>query len=126
MGQLLNLHALAGDVGVSSTTLAHWLSLLEASFVVFRLKPWFRNLGKRLVKTPKIYFFEPGLLATLLQVDTADHVARDPLLGGMFENMVVVELLKAQWNGASSEWQLTAPKLPQSPRVCAQSPRGRR
>ncbi len=96
--QEANLHAMSGDVGVSTTTLSQWLSLLEASFIVFRLPPWFRNIGKRLVKQPKIYFLEPGLLSALLQIEDASQIARDPLLGGMFENMVVVELLKAQWN----------------------------
>lgn len=97
-GRVANLHAMSGDVGVSTTTLSQWLSLLEASFIVFRLTPWFRNIGKRLVKQPKIYFLEPGLLSALLQIEDASQIARDPLLGGMFENMVVVELLKAQWN----------------------------
>lgn len=103
VGQVLNLHALSGDIGASSTTLAHWLSVLEASFVVFRLPPYHANLGKRLVKTPKLYFYEPGLVATLLQVETPEQAARDPLLGGMFENMIVVELLKAIKNRGRRE-----------------------
>lgn len=97
-GQLINLSSLSGDVGVSSTTLNGWLSVLEASFVVFRLHPYYTNLGKRLVKTPKIYFTEPGLLAWLLQIETEEQVARDPLLGGIFENMVVMEAVKAAYN----------------------------
>lgn len=98
VGQLLNLSAMAADTGVSSTTLNHWLSVLEASFIVFRLTPYHGNLGKRLVKSPKLYFYEPGLVAALLQVESPEQAARDPLLGGMFENMVVVEVLKALWN----------------------------
>ncbi|MFP4432370.1 MAG: ATP-binding protein [Spirochaetota bacterium] len=98
VGQLVNLSALSSDVGVSSTTLGDWLSALEASFLVFRLTPYHVNLGKRLVKTPKLYFTEPGLLAWLLQVETPGQVARDPLLGGMYENLVVVEALKAAHN----------------------------
>lgn len=97
-GQLVNLNSLAGDVGVSSTTLGGWLSALEASFVVVRLHPYHRNLGKRLIKTPKLYFTEPGLLSWLLQIETPNQVARDPLLGKVFENMVVVEALKAAYN----------------------------
>lgn len=98
VGQILNLSALAADTGVSSTTLNHWLSVLEASFIVFKLTPYFGNIGKRLVKSPKIYFYEPGLVSSLLQVENPSQAARDPLLGGMFENMVVVELIKALWN----------------------------
>lgn len=102
-GQIVNLHSMAGDIGVSSTTLSQWLSILEASFIVFRLTPWSRDIGKRLVKRPKIYFLEPGLLAALLQIEDISQVSRDPLLGGMFENVVVVELLKAQWNRGLKE-----------------------
>jgi uncharacterized protein len=98
VGQLVNLSSLAGDVGVSSTTLAGWLSALEASFVVIRLPPYHANLRKRLVKTPKLYFAEPGLLAWLLQIETPEQVARDPLLGGVFENLIVVEAAKAAYN----------------------------
>lgn len=97
-GQLVNLSSLAGDVGVSSATLGGWLSALEASFVVFRLYPYHTNLGKRLVKTPKLYFAEPGLLTWLLQIETPEQVSRDPLLGGIFENMVVIEAVKAAYN----------------------------
>lgn len=97
-GQLVNLSSLSNDVGVSSTTLSGWLSALEASFVVFRLPPYHANIGKRLVKTPKIYFHEPGLLAWLIQVETPEQMARDPLLGSLFENLVVVEAIKAAYN----------------------------
>ena len=97
-GQLVNLTSLAGDIGVSSTTLGGWFSALEASFVVVRLHPYHANLGKRLVKTPKIYFAEPGLLTWLLQIETPEQVSRDLLLGGIFENMVVIEAVKAAYN----------------------------
>lgn len=98
VGQLVNLSALSNDVGVSSTTLAGWLSALEASYVVIRLHPFHSNLGKRLVKTPKVYFTEPGLLSWLLQIESPEQVSRDPLLGGIYENMVVVEAVKAAYN----------------------------
>ncbi|MFW5995431.1 MAG: ATP-binding protein [Spirochaetia bacterium] len=102
VGQLVNLSSLAGDVGASSTTLGGWLSALEASFVVIRLPPYHANLGKRLVKTPKLYFAEPGLLAWLLQIETPEQVSRDPLLGSVFENMIVVEAVKAAYNRGAS------------------------
>ncbi len=98
VGQVININSLANDVGVARATLNEWLALLEASFIVFRLPPWFGNAGKRVIKTPKLYFTEPGLVAWLLEIETAAQVSRDPLLGNLFENMVVVEALKARLN----------------------------
>ncbi len=98
VGQLLNLQSLAGDVGVSSTTLSSWLSVLEASHLVFRLPCYFKNYGKRLLKTPKLYFTDVGLAAHLLGINALPQVARDPLFGGLFENLVVMEALKARCN----------------------------
>jgi len=98
IGQLVNLHALSADIGVSSTTLGEWLSILEASFIIFRLKPYHANFGKRIVKTPKLYFTDVGLAAYLLGINEIEQVARDPLLGSLFENMVVVEVLKTRMN----------------------------
>jgi len=94
IGQLLNLDSLASDVGVSAKTIRHWISVLEASFIVFRLPPYFRNLGKRLVKTPKIYFTDCGLATYLLGIESPEQVDRDPLYGNLFENMVMMELVK--------------------------------
>lgn len=98
VGQVLNLHAISGDLGVSSTTLAGWLSVLEASFLVFRLYPYYENFGKRLVKSPKIYFTDVGLACYLLGIETHQQVTRDPLMGGLFENMVVLEAVKTRLN----------------------------
>lgn len=99
VGQLVNFESMAGDVGVSSVTLKKWLSVLEASYIVFRLHPYYENFGKRLVKTPKVYFTDVGLAARLLGIDTAEQVERDPLFGGLFENLVVSEAVK--WLAAS-------------------------
>lgn len=98
VGQLMDYVSFANDVGVSSTTIKNWLSILEASFVVIKLTPYFENFGKRVVKSPKYYFVEPGLLSFLLGIETPEQVSRDPLLGQMFENLVVSECLKAQLN----------------------------
>jgi predicted AAA+ superfamily ATPase len=98
VGQVLNLHSLSNDIGVSSTTLASWLSVLEASFIVIRLPCYYNNFGKRLIKSPKIFFIEVGLACWLLGIEKASQVARDPLLGGLFENMVVVEAMKTRFN----------------------------
>ena len=93
-GQLLNLSSLAAEVGVSSTTLEEWVSLLEASYVCFRLRPWFANIGKRMVKTPKLYFYETGLVCHLLGLKNGSQLMHDPLRGSVFENMVVSERFK--------------------------------
>lgn len=98
MGQLLNAHSLANEVGVSSHTINHWLSILEASFVIYRLQPFHENLGKRLVKTPKLYFTDVGLASYLLGIETIEQLQRDPLRGQLFENLVVIELLKFRSN----------------------------
>lgn len=98
VGQLMDHRSLANDVGVSATTIKHWLSVLEASYVVFKLPPYFSNFGKRVVKSPKYYFVDPGLLAYLLGIETAQQVVRDPLIGQMFENLIISECLKTQAN----------------------------
>lgn len=101
IGQVVNLNSLAGDVGVSSTTLKEWLSVLEASFVIFRLPPYYENFGKRVIKSPKIFFTEVGLAAYLLGIEKPEQVMRDPLRGQLFENMVVIEALKARLNAGA-------------------------
>lgn len=98
VAQLLNMSSLASDTGVSVTTINNWLSILEASFIIFRLLPFYQNIGKRLIKTPKIYFTETGLVTYLLGIENEKQVGRDPLLGNLFENMIVAELLKLRLN----------------------------
>ena len=103
IGQVVNLSDLAGDIGISSTTLSSWLSVLEASYIVFRLPCYFKNFGKRLTKAPKIFFTDVGLAASLLGIERISQVARDPLLGGLFENLVVLEALKARYNAGKQQ-----------------------
>ena len=98
VGQIVNLHALSGEVGVSSTTLNEWLAILESSFLVFRLPPCASNISKRVVKSPKVYFTETGLAVYLLGLETPAQVARDPLRGNLFENMVVADAMKQRAN----------------------------
>lgn len=98
VGQLVNLSSLANDVGISAPTLKEWLSVLEASFIVFQLPCYFENFGKRLVKSKKLYFTEVGLATWMLGIETPEQVARDPLFGGLFENMIVMEALKSRFN----------------------------
>ena len=79
IGQVTNYTSLSNDVGVSATTIKNWISVLKASFVVFELSPFFENIRKRVVKSPKIYFSDVGLAAYLLGIETSDQVSRDPL-----------------------------------------------
>lgn len=98
VGQVINYSSLANDVGVNAKTIRNWLSLLEASFIIYKLSPYFENFGKRSIKSPKYYFTEVGLLSFLLGIHKADQVTRDPLVGHIFENLIVMECLKAQLN----------------------------
>jgi predicted AAA+ superfamily ATPase len=97
-GQLLNLHNLANDAGISQPTARAWLDLLQTSFIVHVLPPWFVNSGKRLIKSPKLYFVDTGLACWLLGLRTPEQVQRDPLWGALFENFVVMEALKDRFN----------------------------
>ena len=98
VGQLANLSALGADAGVSHTTARHWLTILEASFVVFQLPPYFANIRKRLIKSPKLYFYDVGLASHLIGIEHAGQLGTHPLRGALFENMVVVEAVKHRFN----------------------------
>lgn len=98
IGQLLNVSSLANDIGVSSQTVQEWIGLLESSFVVFRLQPWFANISKRLIKSPKLYFYDVGLAAWLMGITRLEHLPSHPLRGQLFENLVVLEVLKSLHN----------------------------
>jgi len=97
-GQLLNLVGLANDCGISHTTAKRWLSLLEGSFVVFLLRPHFQNFSKRLVKMPKLYFIDTGLLCYLLRIRDARELRIHGMRGAVFENWVIGELFKNYHN----------------------------
>ncbi|MBF0407500.1 MAG: ATP-binding protein [Candidatus Riflebacteria bacterium] len=98
IGQLLNLQSLASDTGISHTTARSWISLLEASYIIFLLPPFFRNISRRLIKAPKLYFFDVGLASRLMGLENTKQVSRDPLRGNLFENLVVIEALKFRFN----------------------------
>ena len=97
-GQLLNLTALAADCGISHTTARSWLMVLQASYVVHLLQPYHQSFGKRLVKMPKLYFMDTGLLCHLLRIDSPQTLATHALRGAIFESWVVSETLKHRWN----------------------------
>lgn len=94
VGQLVNLSSLGSDAGVKHPTIREWLTILETSFIVFQLPPFHANLGKRLIRSPKLYFHDVGLASYLLGIEHADQVATHPLRGALFENLVVGEIMK--------------------------------
>lgn len=97
-GQLLNLSSLGIEAGVDHKTVLSWLVVLESSFVVFRLQPYHRSFNKRLVKMPKLYFYDTGLACSLLGIRDQSQLAFHPLRGALFENLVVAECMKQYWN----------------------------
>lgn len=98
IGQLLNISSLANECGVTTTTLSSWLSVLEASYICYLLKPDYNNFAKRLVKTPKLYFYDTGLACSLLDITSANQVSTHFLRGGLFENLVINEFIKNSYN----------------------------
>lgn len=98
VGSEVNASRYAAEIGVSSNTIQQWLSVLEASYIVFRLPPYSRNIGKRIVRANKLYFYDTGLACFLLGIQHPDHIRQHPLRGELFENMVVTEFLKKSFN----------------------------
>jgi hypothetical protein len=97
-GQILNLSSIGNDCGINHNTAASWLSILEASYIIFRVKPHFNNFSKRLIKAPKIYFYDTGLLCYLLGIQGAKQLKNHPLRGNIFETFVVADILKQRFN----------------------------
>jgi len=98
IGNILNLSSLANDIGVSHTTVKTWINLLETSNIIFLLKPYYKNISKRLIKSPKLYFYDTGIAAYLLGIETKEQLLRDPLRGALFENLVISEFIKMRFN----------------------------
>lgn len=99
-GQLLNLSSLANDCGITHNTAKAWISVLEASYIVHLLQPHHKNFNKRLIKTPKLYFYDTGLAAWLLNIQNAQQLVTHPVRGQLFETLVVSELVKYRYNNA--------------------------
>ena len=95
-GQLFNASQLAKKLSIESKTVQRWLSLLETSYIAFTLQPWHNNLSKRVIKTPKLYFFDTGLLCNLLGIKSAEELMVSPYKGAIFENYILLELMKEQ------------------------------
>ncbi len=98
IGQLLNISSLANDCGIGVSTAKGWLSLLEASYLIFLLQPHYKNFSKRLVKSPKLYFYDTGLACSLLGLETSQSIATHYLRGGLFESMIISDLIKQRYN----------------------------
>ena len=98
IGQILNLSSLGNDCGVSHNTVKSWLSILESSYIIKLLRPFYKNFNKRLLKSPKLYFLDPGLAAYLLDIRNPEQLAVHPLRGFLFETVVVSELHKMRYN----------------------------
>lgn len=92
--QSLNLTRFANDIGVSVPTVKRWISVLEASYIIFLLPPFYQNLGKRIVKSPKVYFYDTGLVAYLTQITDQALFEKGPMAGSLFENYVIAEIKK--------------------------------
>jgi len=97
-GQILNLSSLANDCGITHNTAKAWISVLEASYILFQLRPHYVNLSKRLIKSPKLYFYDTGLVCWLLGIQEASQLAAHPLRGSIFETLILSELVKTSFN----------------------------
>jgi len=98
IGQLLNISSLANDCGISVHTARSWLSLLEASYIIYLLHPHYKNFSKRLIKSPKLYFYDTGVACSLLGIENVAQLMGHYLRGGLFESMIITELMKEQYN----------------------------
>jgi predicted AAA+ superfamily ATPase len=98
IGQEINYSRLSKQIGISAPQIKKWMSVLEASFILLTLPPYYKKFGKRLTKTPKVYFVEPGLAVYLLGIEHSKQLERDPAFSGLFENMVILEALKHRFN----------------------------
>jgi uncharacterized protein len=101
IGQLLNLSSLANECGISQPTAKAWLSILESSYVVYLLKPFYKNFNKRLTKSPKIYFYDTGLACSLLGIRSEEDIITHYLRGALFENLLIIEQIKKAYNSSN-------------------------
>ncbi len=102
-GQILNMSGLGNDCGVNHATIKSWLSVLEASYIIKLMRPYFKSFNKRLIKAPKLYFLDTGLAAFLLDIQNPGQMATHPLKGALFETLIVSEMLKRRFNAAKTD-----------------------
>ena len=99
IGQILDFQSLANDCGISANTVRSWISVLEASYIIFLIHPHFKNFSKRLIKAPKLYFYDTGIACNLLNIRSPEELSMHYLRGGLFESMILSDLLKQRYNG---------------------------
>jgi hypothetical protein len=102
-GQILNLSSLGNDCGITHNTIKNWISLLEASYIIKLLQPYYKNYGKRLIKSPKLYFLDTGLASYLLGIQNEQQMQTHPLRGSLFESFIISEVLKKRFNSAITD-----------------------
>lgn len=102
-GQILNMSSLANDCGIDQKTVASWLGILQSSYIIYLLKPYYNNYNKRITKTPKLYFYDTGVACSLLGIKSKDQIAIHATKGALFENLIVSELLKERFNAGESD-----------------------
>jgi predicted AAA+ superfamily ATPase len=102
-GQILNLTSLSNDCGIDQKTVASWISILQSSFIVYLLRPYYGNFNKRVIKSPKLYFYDTGLACSLLGIKTTEQLATHNAKGALFENLMILELLKARLNEGAED-----------------------
>ncbi|TAL31038.1 MAG: ATP-binding protein [Spirochaetes bacterium] len=102
-GQILNLSSIGNDCGINHATVKNWVSILEASGILKLLRPYYKNFNKRLIKSPKLYFLDSGLVCYLLGINDPDHLMNHPLRGAIFESLVVSELIKKRYNAVKTD-----------------------
>ncbi len=102
IGQIFNASSISNDLGVDYKTIQSWIALLEASFIIHKLQPWHRNFNKRIIKSPKIYFYDTGLACHLLNLKSSDQLNTHFAKGNLFENYIINEVMKSRWNKGMS------------------------
>jgi len=102
-GQILNMTSMANDCGIDQKTVAAWLSILQSSYIIYLLKPYYNNFNKRIMKTPKLYFYDTGVACSLLGIKSAEQIAIHAAKGALFENLIVGELLKERFNAGEND-----------------------
>ncbi len=98
VGQIINFTSLANDTGISVNTVKAWLSLLESSFIIFLLQPYYNNFNKRLIKSPKLYFYDTGVVSSLLKLTHPDSIKTHYAYGALFENLIISEIIKTSYH----------------------------
>lgn len=102
-GQILNMQSLGNDCGIDAKTVQAWLNILESSYIIYLLKPFYNNYNKRIIKAPKLYFYDTAIVCSLLGIQNKEQLKSHSSIGALFENMVIIDLLKQRLNNGSQD-----------------------